>query len=71
MSIWQVYLRVIALLGPERRLASWLAAANLGNYEELMRQNGLFAELSNQGSFAADAVESNGQQQDSEHQGDA
>jgi glucan exporter ATP-binding protein len=29
MSILQVYLRVIALLGPERRLAAFLAAANL------------------------------------------
>jgi glucan exporter ATP-binding protein len=29
MSILQVYLRVIALLGPERRLATFLAAANL------------------------------------------
>ena len=42
-----------------------------GNYNELMRRNGLFAELNNQGSFKADADESNGQQQDAEHQGDA
>jgi ATP-binding cassette subfamily B protein len=42
-----------------------------GNYDELMRRNGLFAELNNQGSFKADAEDSDGQQQHSEHQGDA
>ena len=29
MTMWQVYIRVVGLLGPEKRLAMLLAAANL------------------------------------------
>src|SRR5438552_8436430 len=45
MSIWQVYLRVIALLGPERRLAALLAAANLALAGILLLEPWLFGHV--------------------------
>jgi ATP-binding cassette subfamily B protein len=45
MSIWQVYLRVIALLGPERRLAAALAAANLALAGILLLEPWLFGHV--------------------------
>ena len=45
MSIFQVYLRVIALLGPERRLAAWLAALNLGLAGILLLEPWLFGHV--------------------------
>jgi ATP-binding cassette subfamily B protein len=41
-----------------------------GRFDELLRLNGLFAELNNQGSFMADAV-SDGQEQHAQHQRNA
>ena len=45
MSLLQVYFRVIALLGPEKRLASLLAAANLGIAGVLLVEPWLFGRV--------------------------
>src|SRR5258708_9710009 len=45
MSVLQVYLRVIALLGPEKWLASLLAAANLGLAGILLVEPWLFGRV--------------------------
>jgi glucan exporter ATP-binding protein len=45
MSLLQVYFRVIALLGPEKRLASLLAAANLGIAGILLVEPWLFGRV--------------------------
>jgi hypothetical protein len=58
VTVLKVYLRVIALLGPERKLAVLLVAANLALAAILLLEPWLlFAQLNNQGQFLADAVE--------------
>jgi ATP-binding cassette subfamily B protein len=45
MSLWRLYLRVLALLGPERRLGLYLAAANLALAGAAFAQPVLFGRI--------------------------
>ena len=66
MSVFQVYLRVIAHRLSTVRDADQILVlkdgrlVEQGKFEELIRSGGLFAELNDQGQFVADAVEAAG-----------